>query len=65
MFAYTRSLLAERKKQLRALERTPSERADYLSCLRSLEEAVAELETLLRQDGDEAGTIEERCQRRM
>lgn len=46
---YVRLLLNERQKQLRALdELAPDYRTDYLSCRRSLEQAINDLEALER-----------------
>ena len=47
---YTKRLLGERRELLRALpEPKLGERKQYLSCRRSLKQAVHELEVLLRK----------------
>ena len=46
---YVKSLLEERRNQLQALEqRTPGHTSDHLSCRRSLEQAIHDLEIVLR-----------------
>jgi hypothetical protein len=56
--AYVRLLLEERRQELRALEqRTSGHPSDYLSCRRSLEQAIDALEVLLQQ-AEEAGWSE-------
>jgi len=49
-FAYARSLLEQRREQLRELEQSTAERSDCLSCRRSLEQAINELEALLQAE---------------
>jgi len=48
-FAYARSLLEERRKQLRELEQPTPGHSDCL-CRRSLEQAIRELEALLQTE---------------
>jgi hypothetical protein len=50
VFSYVRSLLTERTQELRLLERTKMITPNYLSCQRSLIQAIAQLTALLNQD---------------
>jgi hypothetical protein len=50
VLGYVRSLLAERTQELRVLERTKLITPNYLSCQRSLIQAIAQLKMLLNQD---------------
>ena len=52
---YVRSLLTERQRELRLLELNHQwmRAGDFLSCRRSLLQAINELETLLQTDPDE------------
>lgn len=59
---YAKSLLEERREQLRALASVPERyRSDYSSCRRSLEQAIRELEALLRHE-EGPTEREEKCQ---
>ena len=53
VFWYARLLLAERREQFRTLqEPTSGDRTLFLSCRRSLEQAIYELETLLHGEAE-------------
>lgn len=54
-FQYPKQLLAERTRELQALDKT---QPDYASCYRALERAVQELSALLR-DGTQENVTDE------